>query len=212
VTAQDPLQTLVRDAGLDATGVPGEPGDSIEYRVDAERTVGLLAATLRRLHDLDIGGLDGRAHHGDGAPPGMARVDRAEDVVARVESAFAAGELDDRERSPAYAHIPLDRLVRILSEGAATAEERATTAVVLHGRPTLSRLWCRSGVAVGLVDWTDLAIGDRYLDLAVAIRSIAADLAPVLVPVFVERYGLEHPDPILLDWYSLAAELSWSTP
>lgn len=201
MTAQDPLHELVRDAGLDATGAPGEPGDSIEYRVDAERTVGLFATTLRRLHDLDVGGL--------GA---VVRMQRVEDLVRRAESALGAGELDDGRRSPAYAHMPVDRLVQILADGAAAAEARATPAVVVHGRPTLSRLWCRSGTAVGLVDWEDLAIGDRHLDLAVAIRSIASDLAPVLVPVFVERYGLEHPDPILLDWYSLAAELSWSTP
>lgn len=201
MTAQDPLHELVRDAGLDATGAPGEPGDSIEYRVDAERTVGLFATTLRRLHDLDVGGL--------GA---VVRMQRVEDVVRRAETALGAGELDDGRRSPAYAHMPVDRLVQILADGAAAAEARATPVVVVHGRPTLSRLWCRSGTAVGLVDWDDLAIGDRHLDLAVAIRSIASYLAPVLVPVFVERYGLEHPDPILLDWYSLAAELSWSTP
>ncbi len=199
MNAQDPLRALVRAGGLDATDAPGEPGDSIEYRVDAERTVGLLATTLRRLHDLDVSGID-RSH------------DRgAEDVVRRVESALAAGALEPGPRSSAYAHVPVERLVRILAEGAPTATERATPAVAVHGRPTLSTLWCRSGAAVGFVGWDDLALGDRYLDLAVAIRSIATDLAPVLVPVFVERYGLEHPDPILLDWYSLAAELSCST-
>lgn len=211
MTPRDPLHTLVRDAGLDATDAPGEPGDSIEYRVDAERTVGLLATTLRRLHDLDVRRLDGPAASSAASGSGPRRR-RPEDLVRRAESALAAGELGvDGERSSAYAHMPVERLVRILAEGAATAEARATPAVAVHGGPTLSRLWCRSGAAVGLVRWDDLAIGDRYLDLAVAIRSIATDLAPVLVPVFVERYGLEHPDPILLDWYSLAAELSWST-
>jgi aminoglycoside phosphotransferase len=210
VTAQDPLRALVRDAGLDATGAAGEPGDSIEYRVDAERTVGLFATTLRRLHDLDVDGLDGLG--GLDGPGDASRVLRVGDVVGRAEAALAAGELDGHERSAGYAHMPVERLVRILADGAAAAEARATPAVVVHGRPTLSRLWCRSGAAVGFVGWDDLAIGDRHLDLAVAIRSIASDLAPVLVPVFVERYGLEHPDPILLDWYSLAAELSWTTP
>jgi aminoglycoside phosphotransferase len=198
VTAQDPLLALVRDAGLDATGEPGGPGDSIEYRVDAERTVGLLATTLRRLHDLDGAALGDRASYAL----------RPADVVDRVESAFADGRLDDGERSSAYAHVPVERLVQILADGAATAAERATPPVVVHGRPTLAQLWCRDGAAVGFVGWGDAAIGDRYVDLAVAIRSIASDLAPVLVPVFVERYGLEHPDPVLLDWYSLAAELS----
>ncbi|MFN7151892.1 MAG: hypothetical protein ACK4V6_20730, partial [Microthrixaceae bacterium] len=177
MNAQDPLHALVRDAGLDATGAPGEPGDSIEYRVDAERTVGLFATTLRRLHDLDVDGLDGldgdAARASSAALVGAPRVRRAEDVVGRVEAAFAAGELDGGERSPAYAHMPVERLVRILADGAATADERATRPVVVHGRPTLSRLWCRSGAAVGFVGCDDLAIGDRHLDLAVAIRSIA---------------------------------------
>jgi DNA repair protein RadC len=40
-----------------------------------------------------------------------------------------------------------------------------------------------------------------------ARRSVAEDLTPVLVPVLFEHYRGPRPDPILLDWWSLAAEL-----
>ena len=50
-------------------------------------------------------------------------------------------------------------------------------------------------------------MADRYRDLAVAARSVAVDLAPILVPVFFDRYGTTAPDAVLLDWYSLVAEL-----
>jgi hypothetical protein len=32
-------------------------------------------------------------------------------------------------------------------------------------------------------------------------------MAPVLVPVLFDHYGEHAPDPIRLDWFSLAAEL-----
>jgi hypothetical protein len=33
-------------------------------------------------------------------------------------------------------------------------------------------------------------------------------MSPALVPLLMERYGEQSPDPIRLDWYSLLAELT----
>ena len=79
--------------------------------------------------------------------------------------------------------------------------------MLTHGSPTLANLRCADGSAVGLVAWSGAAVADRYRDLAVAARSVAVDLAPILVPVFFDHYGTTSPDAVLLDWYSLAAEL-----
>lgn len=189
------LSALVARSGLDATGMPGEPATSIEYRVDAERTVHLLADVLARLHatELDAGArqlaLDARQ-------------------MAAVAATSVGGPRSvSTPRSAAYSHVPDERLVEILLDGAPGAAARNDRWVLTHGSPTLAHLHCDRGSAVGLVDWSRAAVADPYRDLAIAARSVANDLAPILVTTLFERYGERAPDPVRLDWYSLAAEL-----
>lgn len=181
-------------SGLDASGRPGEPATAIEYRVDAERTVGLLAETLSRLHAVQLDGED----HPVPLTPTV--------VAAAATSGLLAGSLV-AGRGAAYAHLGQERLVEVLVEGAAAAAGRCDEPVLTHGAPCLANLRCARGSAVGFLGWDDAAPADRHRDLAVAARSVAEDLTPVLVPVFFEHYRGPRPDPVLLDWWSLAAEL-----
>ncbi len=191
------LSELVARSGFDATGRAGEPATSIEYRVDAERTVQLLADVLAGLHatELDAGALQMAVDAGQVA------------AEAATTTAAAGPEPLRTARSAAYAHVSDDRLVEILLQGAPAAAARQDRRVLTHGSPTLGHLWCDRGSAVGLVDWGRAAVADPYRDLAVAARSVATDMAPILVTVLFERYGERSPDPVRLDWYSLAAEL-----
>jgi aminoglycoside phosphotransferase len=190
------LSELVARSGFDATGRAGEPATSIEYRVDAERTVQLLADVLAGLHatELDAGALQ------------MA-VDAGQVADEAAATAAVGPEPRRRTRSAAYAHVSDDRLVEILLQGAPAAAARQDRRVLTHGSPTLAHLWCDRGSAVGLVDWGRAAVADPYRDLAVAARSVATEMAPILITVLFERYGERSPDPVRLDWYSLAAEL-----
>jgi aminoglycoside phosphotransferase (APT) family kinase protein len=189
-----PLFDAVVAAGLDATGSDAEPATDPEYRMQPEATVQLLASTLAELHSVAV-------------PAG------AQPVLGPVElvSAVRDGRLRGRERSDAYAHMSMDRLVEALAEAAPTVLMRCRS-VVTHGGPTLDTLRCRDGRAVGLADWSRLAVGDPYRDLAVAATSVAVELGPVLVPVLLDAWvaavpGEPPPDPLRLDFHALAAEL-----
>jgi aminoglycoside phosphotransferase len=198
VIGQDDLgelhRRLIARSGLDATGQPGEPATAVEYRVDAERTVRLLGETLARLHAVEL------------APDECSAALTPERIAASAAEAVAAGRVAS-DRTPAYAHLPAERLLQVLTDGAPQIAARSEPPVLTHGAPTLSNLRCERGSAVGFVEWDAVAVADRYRDLAVAARSVARHLVPILVPVLFEHYRASSPDPVRLDWYSLAAEL-----
>jgi aminoglycoside phosphotransferase len=180
---------------LDATGVDGSPADGVEYRFDIEHTVGMLAEVLAQLHSTPVA---------DAAAAGAVRLSPADLVDEARRAAPAPPRL-----SAAYQHMSRDRLLEVLAESAPRdSAEQALT----HGRPVLGNLRCHRGVPVGLVGWDGLALADVHRDLAVAARSIAADLGPVAVPGFFEAYSRSSdgwmPDVVRLDWYALAAELT----
>jgi aminoglycoside phosphotransferase len=195
--APDALQPAVLRSGMDASGAAGEPATAVEYLVQAERTVGLLADALARLHRTELTdeerSLTLDAH----------QLAEAAAAGHRTSAAVAAAHV----RSAAYAHIDDERLHAILVEGAAGAAARGDRMVLTHGSPTLANLVADRGTLVGWVDWAAAAVADPYRDLAVAARSVAA-MSPSLVPLLLERYGEQSPDPIRLDWYSLLAELT----
>lgn len=197
-SAPSELLRLARDHGLDATGSGGEPLSSVGYRVQAERTVGVLAETLARLHATPM--------------PEVLRVTalhpHAIAAQVRHQLEHVRAQRDPPPRAAAYAHLDDARLVQVLADGAGAVERRGGRAVITHGAPTLDRCLADRGTALGLVDWRRAAVADPYRDLAVAAASVASLFAPILVPVLFERYGEHQPDPVRLDWYSLAAELS----
>jgi aminoglycoside phosphotransferase len=50
-------------------------------------------------------------------------------------------------------------------------------------------------------------VADRYVDVAVATRSLAAAVGPEPLAAFLDAYGLEHPSLAKIDFYALTAEL-----
>ena len=200
--AADAARRVAQGAGLWAADDEGVPASSPEYRFDVEHTVGLLADALARLHSTP-----------SSEPVGSLGPDQ---LVEQARESLATGRLTTDHLSAAYHHVELGRLVEILAEGrSARLGDTADPAVLTHGRPTLDALRCRDGVVLGFAGWERAALADRYRDLAVAASSVATDLGPMLVPTFFERYAAaaqdaryDHPDPLRLDWYALAAELT----
>lgn len=201
----DDVRTAATRAGLDATGRDGGPATSPEYRVQPERTVGLLASALGRLHSISAGDqpVDPRA-----ATMGERAVLDPVRVADAAQEALSAGRLADLPPGSTYGHLPVERLVEVLVSGAEDVSQRSGAAVLCHGAPTLQHLWCDRGEVVGFVEWQRAAWADPYLDLAIAARDVAEVLTPMLVPELFERYGETRPDPIRVDWWALAAELS----
>jgi aminoglycoside phosphotransferase len=198
-TVGDPaagLADLVVRSGVDATGLGGVPATSAEYLVQVEGTVRSFAAMLGRLHATPLSDVE------------RSLVRRAPDLARAASSILSDGERANVVRSQAYRHVSDDRLVEVLIAGAPGCDDRADAPVLTHGAPTLARLRCDQGSAVGLIGWSGAAVADRYRDLAVAARSVSTVLTPHLLPVFFEHYGEITPDPIRLDWYALLDELA----
>ena len=62
------------------------------------------------------------------------------------------------------------------------------------------------GNLTGYVDLGDLAVGDRWWDLAVATWSVTWNLGPGWEEHFLRAYGVE-PDPARIAYYRLMYEL-----
>ena len=201
----DDVRAAASRAGLDATGRHGGPATSPEYRVQPERTVGLLASALGRLHSISAGDqpVDPRA-----ATMGERAVLDALRVAQAAQEALSEGRLAEPDAGSVYGHLPVERLVEVLVSGAPDVADRSGAAVLCHGAPTLEHLWCDRGEVVGFVEWQRAVWADPYLDLAIAARDVAGVLTPLLVPELFERYGETRPDPIRVDWWALAAELT----
>lgn len=163
-----------------------------EYRLDAERTISRLATTLARIHEVAI---DPRTLRADPAV-----VIGPEDLIHRAEA--ATGQV-----GPAYRHMTRERLLEVLRDGAAAIPTPPADLVLVQGSPTLANLRFDGPDAIGFEDWSGAALGDRYLDLAIAARDVAGVFGPAPIQAFFGEYGLERPDPVRLDWYLLAAEL-----
>ena len=187
----DRLDQLILGSAADAAG-RGRSSIEPEYRLDAERTISRLATTLARIHQDPI------------EPPAL-RTDPSvtvgpDDLVQRAEQ--SSGEV-----GAAYRHVPRERLLEILRDGADAIRTTPEDLVLVQGSPTLANLRFDGPDAIGFEDWTRCALGDRHLDLAIAARDVAAVFGPAPIQAFFGEYGPGRPDPVRLDWYLLAAEL-----
>ena len=201
----DALAHLIRRSGLDATGLDGTPASGREYRVEVERTVALFATTLAALHDVEL----------PDDPSDVPLHDPAH-IVEEATAAVRTGRVRPDTLGSAYRHMAPQRLLEILAERAHHQAVAGDTHLVLtHGRPRLEHLLCKDGTALGFTGWERAGLADPYWDLAVAAHEVGTQLSSMLVPVLFEAYAAAsarpqaaRPNPVRLDWYVLAAELT----
>lgn len=179
------------------SAVAGSPATDPDHHQDPEALVRALAAGLRRVHDLPI----------DGAADLVGLEPRLRRARARVER----GLVDRADFEPAYARFTPERLLELLEDARPAGEEDL---VVVHGDPTFSNLLLGPGAGdqlgrlavIGYVDLDRAGVADRYLDLAIAARSLARNLSPEALGPFFHAYGIEAPDLLKVDFYVLLDE------
>jgi aminoglycoside phosphotransferase len=191
VTRPGRLAALIDASGRDA-GRRGVAATEPEYRLDAERTIGHLAATLAALH---------------AAPVEPAALRTEAEVVLEPSQLVARAESGTGEVGAAYRHLSRERLVEVLRDGARAVVVEPERLVLAQGRPTLANLRLEGPEPLGFADWTDAALADPYRDLALAARDVLQRFGPAPIQAFFGLYGLDRADPVRLDWYLLAAEL-----
>lgn len=157
-------------------------------RAEPSVIVDMAAAALRRLHAVDV--VDCPYHRGLDHMLSLAR--------ARMHAGLVDETDFDDERQGRSAADLMDELIR--------RRPSETRTVVVHGDPCLPNLIGNAGIFSGYIDVGRLGVADPYVDIALACNSIAYNLGPQWVSVFLERYGLGVVDEARLDYYRLLDE------
>lgn len=131
--------------------------------------------------------------------------------TSRVDERVAAGLVDGSRFEDVFARYTPGELaerLRKLADAAAVPEPEDR--VLVHGDLCVSNLLVdpNGGAPLGVVDWAFAGVGDRHLDLAIAARSLARNFGGECLPSLFAAYGGFDPDPIRLELYALAEELS----
>ncbi|CAN5730687.1 N/A [soil metagenome] len=184
------------DAYLVTEARPGLPAHAAEHRFEVGAVLDGLAAAVAGVHRLVVADCPFDRRLAVTLPAARDRV--------------GAGLVDPDELDPAYRrHTPAE-LFALLEAARPNHEEDL---VVCHGDPCLPNVLLAPGAAqvTGVVDWGRGGVGDRYLYLAPATRSVAANLGAELVHRFFDAYhrhaGLDgSPDPQRFDFYVLLDE------
>ena len=199
-----------RVAGLDVDRIPPDPAVLVTA----------LAQAVAAVHDGPSASTTDSAAL-PGFPPSEA--------LAAVERAVAGGWIPT-PGSP-YEGVEPERILAVLRDGAARAEERSSAPVPTIGRATFANLVLpdpgeapdlsgasnltfrrpsRTRVPPRFADSSHAALSDPYRDLAVAAADVVATFGPGavigLTAAYVEaRPSIEPLDPIRLDRWSLVA-------
>ncbi|KEO82754.1 aminoglycoside 3'-phosphotransferase [Tumebacillus flagellatus] len=160
--------------------VPGVHAADEHFAGRAADIVPLLAAGLRRVHET--------------LPVNLCPYDMRTDVLLQVAKInLHSGLMEEGIENP---EAELQELIQSRPE---TTEQDL---VVIHGDYSFPNVMLTpAGDAVsGYVDWGALGTADRYLDLAIAVKSVVYNVGESWVPVFLKSYA---PDVDLrkLEWF-----------
>ena len=133
--------------------------------------VRILAAALRRLHDLDIATCP--FDH------------RLENRIADAKARLLAGCVDEDDFDDARLGRSAQDLFRELEERRPKTEDL----VVTHGDACLPNFVAHEGSISGYIDCGRLGVADRHQDIALACGSIARNFGEDLVADFLKAYG-----------------------
>jgi len=83
--------------------------------------------------------------------------------------------------------------------------------VFTHGDYCLPNIILQGDAVSGFIDWSRSGIADRYVDIALAVRSLKYNLGwehgPDLTRIFLQEYGLDQVDDTKIAYYILLDEL-----
>jgi kanamycin kinase len=170
-------------AGLDATRHP--------LRAEPERLVPILARGLAAFHAT--------------APVDACPFDfRASTAIAHVRERVRNGIATPADLHPEHAHFTIEAALRELEHLAPATEDL----VVCHGDYCFPNvLLDNDGTITGYVDLGELAVADRWWDVAIGAWSTTWNIGPGWEELFYESYGIE-PDARRIRFYRLLYDLS----
>lgn len=160
------------------------------HRRDPEGLVRLLALGLREMHSLEIGNCP---------------FDQTLQVkIEKARSNVERGLVDENDLEPQYRGKPVQDLYALLLASLPESQDLVFT----HGDYCLPNVMIQDGKLSGFIDLGRAGVSDRYVDLALAVRSLQYNGygAPELVELFFQTYGLEDLDQAKMEFFTLLDE------
>jgi aminoglycoside phosphotransferase len=184
----------VEDGGSDhllMTAVQGVDAATLAraHAYGRQKLVRLLAQGLRHLHSL--------------SPSGCPFDQTLAVEIEEARRYTAQGMVDEQN----FDDVRLGRTAEDLFQELLRRRPEREDLVFTHGDYCLPNVIIQDGRVMGFVDWGRGGMGDRYKDLALALRSIQSNLGDGLENVFLDAYGTSNPDWDRIDYFQLLDEL-----
>jgi kanamycin kinase len=168
--------------------LPGRDATAADLTAQPERLVPVLAEGLRRFHEAPV----------DRCPFRLT----VEDALLRVRRRVDLGQAEHGDLHPEFSHLSLDQALARLEKLAPTTEDL----VVCHGDYCFPNVLVEGDAVTGYLDLGELAVADRWWDLAVASWSTTWNVGPGWEELFLESYGID-PNPSRITFYRLLYDL-----
>lgn len=169
-------------------GLPGRDGTAPELLARPAFLVPALAKALRRFHEVPVAGCPFRLS--------------IDDALATVRSRVATGQAAHDDLHDEFQHLSLDEALAVLDDLAPATEDL----VVCHGDYCFPNVLLQGGTVTAYLDLGELAVADRWWDVAVASWSTTWNVGPGWEGCFLDAYGID-PDPDRITFYRLLYDL-----
>lgn len=169
-------------------GLPGRDATDPGLKARPARLVPILARGLRRFHQVPVD-----------ACPFRLTVDGA---LAIVRERVATGQAEHADLHAEFRHLSLGEAVASLERLAPDDEDL----VVCHGDYCFPNVLVEEDAVTGYLDLGELAVADRWWDVAVGSWSTTWNVGPGWETLFLDAYGIE-PDPPRMTFYRLLYDL-----
>jgi kanamycin kinase len=169
-------------------GLPGRDATAPELRARPGLTVPALARGLRRFHETPVHACPFRFTF-DGA-------------LATVRRRVAEGRATHDDLHPEFSHLSIEDAVSLLVELKPADEDL----VVCHGDYCFPNVLVEGDEVTAYLDLGELAVADRWWDLAVASWSTTWNVGTGYQQLFLDSYGID-PDPRRITFFRLLYDL-----
>jgi aminoglycoside phosphotransferase len=169
-------------------GLPGRDATDPDLRARPEWLVPVLAKALRRFHEVPVTECPFRLG--------------VDDALATVRSRVATGRAVHADLHDEFRFLSLDKALTLLAELAPASEDL----VVCHGDYCFPNVLVDGGTVTAYLDLGELAVADRWWDVAVGSWSTTWNIGPGWEKCFLDAYGIE-PDRERMTFYRLLYDL-----
>ncbi len=168
--------------------LPGRDATTPELKARPDWLVPVLARGLRRFHQAPVKDCPFRL--------------TVEGALAIVRQRIGEGRAQHADLHEEYRHLSLDEALTTLEELAPDGEDL----VVCHGDYCFPNVLIEGEAVTGYLDLGELAVADRWWDVAVGSWSTTWNIGPGWEELFLDAYGLA-PDPDRMAFYRLLYDL-----